>query len=134
MEYYPIKLTFCNPGSPWHYTISEFLSLTLTGRNGTSASDSDTIDIMDSEEEGIGIGLDTACSEIEGVSSVDSIAVTNTKGAGVIFSLLEADNGDKITETSLDSNFFGTDTSSAKNKLCKEESDVKLPDSTEEEI
>ena len=32
MEYYPIKLTFCKPGSPWHYdkfTLTEFLDHTF---------------------------------------------------------------------------------------------------------
>lgn len=28
MEYYPIKLTFCKPGSPWHYIKNNITNLT----------------------------------------------------------------------------------------------------------
>lgn len=71
----------------------------------------------------IGVGSDIACSEIDGVSFANSVAVTDTTGTEVIFSLLEADNGDKSTETPLDSNFLGAEASSANGKLYKEDKD-----------
>jgi len=48
---------------------------------------------MDTEEEGIGIGLDTACRGINCVSSTDSETVTDSGGAKVIFSLLDQCEG-----------------------------------------
>ncbi len=80
---------------------------------------------------GLEIGSDIACNERYRVSFADSEAETYTAGTEVIFSLLEADNGDKIPEITSDSICCGAETSSAKDKLCKSDPDIKLLDSSE---
>jgi hypothetical protein len=29
LEYYPVKLTFCKPGSPWHYKVNKAVTFNI---------------------------------------------------------------------------------------------------------
>ncbi|NBU53561.1 MAG: hypothetical protein EBS33_04225, partial [Alphaproteobacteria bacterium] len=108
-----------------------FLSLPVIRREVSSGNDSDTIDPIDFDEKGIGIGSDIACSEIDGLSFVDSEVVTDTRDTEVVFFSAEPDSGAKGRKTSSDLNRSGAETSSSNGKLCKEDIDVKLLDTGE---